>query len=330
MGHRPPTILLGLLIAAGPTLAHAQEPAPGVAALLERHDRALIRDLGDYLRRNPKAEDRDQAYAALFNKAIEHDWFADTEDLALGYLKSDPDGPVKALAQIIAVMARAGAGQFDVALTRYRDLMSGLGKPDQEDFATSFSDTFATAALAAGEFPTARKVYETLSERFPDSTRIREKAAKELGRLDKVGKPVPAIEAQDLAGKPVRMEALRGKFVLVDFWATWCAPCLAELPRLQGAYGKYHPAGLEVVAVSLDETRGAVADFVKVRNLPWIQVHNATAGADLVEAFGVSSIPASYLVDPEGRIVRLDLRGPALEITLAKLIKATTDQTNTK
>jgi thiol-disulfide isomerase/thioredoxin len=316
-------ILPGLLIVAGPSLVLAQEPA-GVAGLLERHDRALIRDLGDYLRKNPKADDRDQAYAALFNKVIEHDWFTDNENLALSYLKSDPDGPVKALAQIISVMAKAGAGQFDVALTRFRDLMGGLGKPEQEDFATSFSDTFAGAAVAAGEFPTARRVYQTLGERFPDSAKVRDKAAKELGRLDRVGKPAPEIEASDLSGKPVRLESMRGKYVLVDFWATWCAPCLTELPRLQEAYRKYHPAGLEIVAVSLDETRGPVVDFINVRKIPWIQVHNGTAGADLVEAYGVSSIPASYLIDPEGRIVRIDLRGPALDATLAKLLKTTT------
>jgi thiol-disulfide isomerase/thioredoxin len=306
--------------------AVAQEPATaGVAELLERHDRALLRDLAAYLRKNPKAEDRDQAYAALFNKAIEHDWFADNEDLALSYLKTDPDGPVKALAQIIAVMARAGAGQFDLALTRFRDLMSALGKAEQEEFATSFSDTFAASAMTAGEFATARKAYETLGERFSQSTTIRDKVAKELGRLDRVGKAAPEAEAQDLAGKPVRFDALKGKYVLIDFWATWCAPCIAELPRLQEAYRRYHASGLEIVAVSLDETRGPVADFVKVRKLPWTQVHNATAGADLVEAFGVSSIPASYLLDPDGRIVRLDLRGQALDATLAKLLRTTSN-----
>jgi thiol-disulfide isomerase/thioredoxin len=122
-------------------------------------------------------------------------------------------------------------------------------------------------------------------------------------------------------GKAVGLESLKGKYVLIDFWATWCAPCVAELPRLQEAYRKYHGSGFEIVGVSLDETRTPVVDFVKVRKLPWLQLHNATAGFDLVEAFGVSSIPATYLIDHEGTIVRLDLRGPALETTLAKLIK---------
>jgi thiol-disulfide isomerase/thioredoxin len=300
--------------------AQAQEPA-SVAEILDRNDRALVRELSAYLGKSPRAEDRDQGYAALFNKAIEHDWFAETEQAAQHYLASDPDGPVRALAQIITTMARAQAGRFDEALARYKELLGGLGKSDQEEFATSFSDNFATAAITAGEFTTARAVFVTLQARFPDSPALRDKATRELSRLDKVGKPAPDMAAQDLAGKTVRLGALQGKYVLVDFWATWCAPCIAELPRLQDAYRKYHAAGFEIIAVSLDDTRSAVVDFVKVRRLPWPQIHNATAGADLVEAFGVSSIPAAYLVDPEGKIIRLDLRGPALDTTLSRLIK---------
>jgi peroxiredoxin len=315
------TLLTLGLIAAAAVQAWGQAAPAGVAEIQSRHDRALVRELSEYLMRNPKADDRDQAYAALFNKAIEHDWFAENEESAKLYLKNDPDGPVKALAQIISVMARAQAGQFNDALTRYKELMLGLGKSDQEEFASSFTETFAASAVTAGEVDVARQIYQTLGERFPDSTELRDKVARELARLDRVGKPAPSLEVQDLSGKSVRLASLRGKYVLVDFWATWCAPCIVELPRQQEAYRKYHDAGLEVVGVSLDETRSAVVDFVKVRKLPWVQFHNSTAGADLVEAFGVSSIPANYLIDPDGNVVRLDLRGAALDAVLSKLIK---------
>jgi thiol-disulfide isomerase/thioredoxin len=303
-------------------VARAQIPvASSVAEILDRHDRSLIRDLGGYLRTNPRAEDRDQAYASLFNKAIEHDWFADNEETALRYLQNDPDGPVKALAQMIVTMARAQAGRHDLALARYKELMKGLGKVDQEEFAVSFTETFAGSAVAAGEFAIAREIYQTLQERFADNPTVRDKVVKELNRLDKVGKRALSFDATDLAGRPIKLESLKGKYVLIDFWATWCSPCLAELPRLQEAYRKYKGAGFEILSVSLDETRVAVADFVKVRKLPWVQLHNATAGADLVEAFGVSSIPATYLVDPEGKVIALDLRGPAVDTTLAKLMR---------
>ena len=185
-----------------PQNARGQTAPAGVAEIQARHDRAFISELTQYLQKNPKADDRDQAYAALFNKAIEHDWFGDVEELAGQYLKSDPDGPVKALAQIIQTMARAHAGQFDLALARFRELMQGLGQNDQEEFAASFSENLAAAAVAAGEVATARQVYTTLLARFGESPNLRQKIQAELKRLDKVGKPAPAVRHRGPQGKP--------------------------------------------------------------------------------------------------------------------------------
>jgi peroxiredoxin len=143
----------------------------------------------------------------------------------------------------------------------------------------------------------------------------------ELARLDLIGKRAPSVAVNDINGAIFRLDDLRGKYVLVDFWATWCAPCIAEVPRLQSAYARYHAKGLEIVGVSLDETKSAVVDFVKVRKLPWKQVHNGTANGDLVEAFGVRAIPATFLISPEGTIIRLELRGQSLDKALDALIK---------
>jgi peroxiredoxin len=200
--------------------------------------------------------------------------------------------------------------------------MAGLGKPEQEEFAATFTDSLATAAVSAGEYAVARQVYQGLLDRYVDSPALSQKVKSDLARLDKVGKPVPDLAARDLKGESFRFDSLRGRYVLVDFWATWCAPCVAELPRLQAAYARYHDRGFEIVAVSLDETRSAVADFVKARGIPWREIHNASGEADLVEAFGVNEIPATFLVDPQGTIIRLELRGAALERTLAKIFGA--------
>ncbi|SIO08261.1 Peroxiredoxin [Singulisphaera sp. GP187] len=311
-----------ILTAVTASAVAAQEPkSPTVAALQDKHDRALLQDLKLYINEHPKAEDVEQAYMLLFNKAIEHDWFAEHEAIAARYLADQPDGPIQSLARIVSTMSRAQAGKYAEALGRYKELMRGLGKDDQEEFAANFTDTLANAATAAGEYSVARQVYETLLERYGESPTLRQKIQSDLSRLDKVNKPAPDAAVKDVKGAPLRLADLKGKYVLVDFWATWCAPCIAELPNVQEAYAKYHGGGFEVVGVSLDETKTALLDFVKARNIPWRQVHNSSSGGDLVEAFGVNSIPATFLIDPEGTIIRLELRGPALDQALAKLIK---------
>jgi peroxiredoxin len=258
----------------------------------------------------------------VFDKVIEHDWFLENEAVARKYLAENPDGPVKSLAQIVTTMARAQAGKFPEALQAFNALMTGLGGAEQEEFAANFADTLATSAMSAGEHEIARKVYQSLLRKFgTESPNLAQRTKDEIARIDRVGTPAPSVAVSDLAGAPVRLEDLRGKYVLVDFWATWCAPCVVELPRLQAAYAKYHARGFEVVAVSLDETKSAVVDFVKSRKLPWKQVHNATSNGDLVEAFGVKNIPATFLIDPSGHIVRLELRGPALDRALEALFK---------
>ena len=315
------TLFVALVLGIGPGV-RADGPATNVAEIQSAADRGLIRDLLAYVARNPKADDLDQAYMKVFDKAIEHDWFADNEPVAQAYLANYPEGPVRSLAQIVTTMARALAGKYQEALASYNALMAGLDGPEQEEFASNFADSLAQSATIAGEAAVARQAYETLLKKYgAASPNLAQKVRDELAHLDLIGKPAPDIKARDVAEAPFRLAEHRGKYVLVDFWATWCAPCIAELPRLQEAQAKYKDKGLVIVGVSLDESKTAVTDFVKTRNVGWKQIHNATSDGDLVEAFGVKTIPATFLIDPQGKIVRLDLRGPALDKALETLIK---------
>ncbi len=314
----PLVVALGAAAAQGPA---AGPPYKKVSDLLLDHDRKLAKDLVAYADANPKAPDLDQAYLALFEKVIEHDWFTDHEKLARGYLADHPDGAAKPLAQIVTTMARAQEGEFAGARDEFKALMKGLDRDDQQEFASNFADSLASAASVAGEFAISKSVYEALLERFGENPTLRSKVKDDLARLDMVGKPAPNLPLRDRAGTAFRLSDYQGKYVLIDFWATWCAPCVADLPNLQATYKTYKPRGFEVVSVSLDDTTAPLNEYLKTHEMPWRQVHNASAGGDLVDAFGVNAIPATFLIDPKGKVVRLELRGPTLPKVLETLLK---------
>lgn len=311
-----PALVLTLAIA--PALAPAQEPKPatGVAAIRETHDRALIADLQAYLKDHPEADDREQGFLTLFETAISHDWYGDVEPTALDYLKANPEGEVRSTARIITTMARARAGKLAEALREFQALMEGLEGDDQIEFATSFTDTVAAEATTAGQYDIARQVYQALQKRYGQDEGVAAKLTGDLARLDLVGQPAPDFSVNDLDRKPVKLTDFQGKPVLIDFWASWSGPNLDALPALR----KAHERGLAIVSVSLDEEPGAVILAAKEQELNWLQVHNATCGTDLAAAFLVSNIPASVLIGPDGKVQRLDLRGPALERALDALV----------
>ena len=248
-------LLAGLLIIAAPAASIAEPPAASVAEIQARHDRALIRELAEYLTAHPRADDRDQAYAALFNKAIEHDWFAEVEDLGRQYLKTDPDGPVKALAQIVQTMARAQAGRYDEALARFRELIKGLDPNEQEEFATSFSDSFASQAIASGEYTIARQAYAALLDRFGDSPSLRQKVQGDLKRLDQVGRTAPVVRGRGHPGPAdpqrrlsgqVRAPGLLGDLVrALRRRAAPAAGGLSRLPRRGPRDRRHQPGRIE-------------------------------------------------------------------------------------
>ena len=323
MWFRLGLLALPLMLACGTFAQDAPNGPPykKVSDLLLDHDRKLVRDLIAFTEANPKAADLDQAFMALFEKVIEHDWFADHDKVARGYLADHPDGAAKPMAQIVATMARAQEGKFAEARDDFKTLLKGLDRDDQQEFAASFADSLASAASVAGEFAIAKSVYDALLERFGDNAPLRSKVKDDLARLEMVGKPAPNLPLRDRAGVAFKLSDYHGKYVLVDFWATWCAPCVAELPALQTTYKTYKDRGFEVVSISLDETTAPLNDFLKTHAMPWRQVHNASAGGDLVEAFGVNAIPATFLIDPNGKVVRLELRGSALPKALGALLK---------
>jgi thiol-disulfide isomerase/thioredoxin len=313
-------LLTAVSVVRGQEAAASPPTTTGVAAILQTSDRALIASLSDYLAKNATAADREQAYMVIFERAIENDWYIENEATARQYLKEMPDGTVAPLARIVGTMSRARRGQFDSAVEDFRVLVMGLDQPDQEEFAANFADSLAGAALAAGETSRAKQVYEMLGKQFPASPTLAQKVGDELARIAVVGAPAPKIKARTLDGKPLTFEDFKGKYVLVDFWATWCVPNVVDLPKFQAIRDRWGAKGFEIVSVSLDENLQAVTDFVASKKLAWPQLHQGTCEADLISAFKVGSIPARFLIGPDGTVLRTGLDPASLEGALGTLM----------
>jgi len=145
-----------------------------------------------------------------------------------------------------------------------------------------------------------------------------------LRRLSLPGNPME-ISGTLMNGKPFDQKTLAGKVVLVDFWATWCGPCVAEIPNVLEQYEKYHKDGFEVVGISLDQEREALEKFVDEQKLPWPILFEEPKGDGwqhpLATFYGISGIPTVVLIGRDGKVITLDARGEKLGERLDALFK---------
>ena len=187
----------------------------------------------------------------------------------------------------------------------------------------------ATRCEANDKVDLAREIYRTIGERFKSHSdkqlaeTIAQVVARGETRTTLVGKPYE-LTGVTIEGNDIDWKQYKGKVVLVDFWATWCIPCIQELPNVIDQYKKYHEQGFEVVGVNLDDDPTRLKRFMDEAPIPWktvVTVNEKTRGFDapIAAKNGIDKIPFTVLVDREGKVSAINLRGEELQTSLAKI-----------
>lgn len=180
-----------------------------------------------------------------------------------------------------------------------------------------------TAMSDMGSFASVKEAYEMISPAKRNSwtgKQVAERMA--VLKRSAIGEKMKDFAQADTEGKEFSSSQLRGKYVLVDFWASWCGPCRAENPNVLKAYNAYKDKNFTVLGVSLDDKADRWKKAIQEDGMPWQQVSDLKGWKNEVsEYYGIRGIPSNFLIDPNGVIVAKDLRGIALHRKLAEVIK---------
>lgn len=188
----------------------------------------------------------------------------------------------------------------------------------------SYFSVVALSEAAGSKLDVARiePIFNAIDEKWRNTD-----AGKELVQrmasvsLTAVGSEAPAFTQANVEGKPVALKDFKGKYVLVEFWASWCGPCRAENPNLVKQYAQYKSKGFEILSVSLDSEKDKWVDAIQKDGLPWTHVSDLKGWNNAVgRLYGVRGVPASFLVGPDGKIVGKDLRGESLNKKLEEVM----------
>ena len=231
-----------------------------------------------------------------------------TELEALGPDTNQPPAPgpfEKKMQSAVAEAQKLQSKGMEVMLGDFEKRLREI----QKEFPTRgevYAALIEIAQLSGGETST-RLIAEIIAAKNAPKE-IQEMALGMKKKLDLIGKPVD-IQFTATDGRKINLAEMKGKVILIDFWATWCGPCVAEIPNVVAAYEKLNPKGFEIVGISFDEDKDALASFVKKKKMQWAQFFDGAGWKNKFgQNFGISSIPSMWLIDKKGNLRDLEGR----------------------
>lgn len=314
------TAVVFLLVGSAPVIAQAtSQPAgnapPAFISLAELQDyyadkvrktrQAIEAErlvaLEAFLQKAPATE-RQQTLLAMVESAVVLERNDRVIALSEEYLKGSPSGPEAWSVRQARIAALIAEGRTDQASAEWE---KASVRVDMDAWQQTFDSAIliADALLESGRTREVGELYKTLRSRFSFVSNLAQVLEPREAGLKWIGKTPPAVEGTDMQGKPVDLSQYRGKVVLIDFWATWCQPCIMALPELIETYKTHHASGFEVIGISVDTDKEALNRFLKARPLPWRILFDGKGWLNSnARRYEVTAIPATFLVDRSGRI----------------------------
>jgi peroxiredoxin len=286
---------------------------------------------------NTSGAQQEEAMATMVTMAVNLEEYDRAAGLSDEFLKKFPKSSRAAEVRGQRLAALIESGRIAQARQEWETLLKQPSIDTMNELLVSgirLGETYADL----GQADEAKAVYASmkqyLPQAFPQAERemflmqLEQVLAPRVSALGWIGQAPPELEGKDLEGQPVSLTDYKGKVVLLDFWATWCRPCLAAMPELLEVYERYHDQGFEIIGISLDADEESLRAYLQQQKLPWRQVWDNQGmpgtqnpfGGPNTRKFDLSGIPATFLIDRDGKIARSGLSGQGLRQAVSRVL----------